>query len=193
MRVLTGAWSARTPVLELLDQVLLVAAVVGFEDHLCGGEAPVVGDVEEVAYLVEESLLATLNRQVLSQNHDAVGPVAGGGAVVELRQVLGAQPNILVPLGANDLLLDALRAGATLVLLDKGALGAALQFLVVGVGKIASLRREVLPRIVAEDKADPLLGPAVEVLGLGEVCVASEQDVDKAGATAQSDGLVQIV
>ncbi|MBP1684170.1 MAG: hypothetical protein H6Q33_313 [Deltaproteobacteria bacterium] len=73
-RVATTAWaqfdtkpsegipSACTPVLELLDQVLLVAPIVGLEGHLRRGE-PVgayVGDVEQITGLIEQVLLPAI-------------------------------------------------------------------------------------------------------------------------------------
>ena len=45
---------------------------------------------------------------------------------------------------------------------------------------------------VAEDERDAAIGiPAVEMLGLGKVGVAAEQDRAKAGTQASGDGLVQ--
>ena len=41
-------------VLELGDQILLITAVIGREDDLLGRHVPVVGDVEEVAILLEQ-------------------------------------------------------------------------------------------------------------------------------------------
>jgi hypothetical protein len=38
LSVLTGACRARTPCFELLDEILLVAATVGFGDHLISRE-----------------------------------------------------------------------------------------------------------------------------------------------------------
>src|SRR5207245_8360541 len=47
--------------------------------------------------------------------------------------------------------------------------------------------------VVAEDEADALVGvPAVEVLGLGEVGVATEQHASKAAAEADRQGPVHL-
>jgi len=43
-----------------------VAALVGFAHHLIVAQRPIVGDVEEVANLVEELGLAFLNDEVLA-------------------------------------------------------------------------------------------------------------------------------
>jgi hypothetical protein len=49
------------PALELGNQVLLVAALAGLGDDLVGG------DVEEVAVLVEQHVVAPRHRDVLAQ------------------------------------------------------------------------------------------------------------------------------
>src|SRR5205814_9886304 len=54
------------PVLELFDDVFLVAAVVGQRHHLLDGQVQVGGDVEEVPDLVEEGLFAAGLADVLA-------------------------------------------------------------------------------------------------------------------------------
>ena len=76
------------PVLELLDDVFLVAAVVGAGHDLGGGQVGAGGDVEEVADLVDEGLLAAGLADVLAQRDDAVGSAAFAGLVGELGDIL---------------------------------------------------------------------------------------------------------
>src|SRR6516164_6423168 len=49
---------------QLCVQVFLVATPVGREDDVCRRTLPVVGQIEEVAVVVEEPLLALLHGQV---------------------------------------------------------------------------------------------------------------------------------
>jgi azurin len=66
----------------------LVAALPGLVDHLVGGHVGVVGDVEEVAVLAEQDVLAALDRDVLAQRDDAVIALALPGPVGELDDIL---------------------------------------------------------------------------------------------------------
>jgi len=92
--------------LQLRDQILLVAAVVGRKDDLLGGSLALVGDVEEVANLVEQRQLAFFFRDVLAHHHHPVGLVAGRRPVVELGHVFGLQAERLKATLFDDGLLD---------------------------------------------------------------------------------------
>ena len=90
------------PAFEVADEVLLVAALVGFADHLVGGELPVVGDVEEVAVFIEQDVVTPLDRQVLAQGDDAVVLGASARPVGELDYLLRLGSYRLVAALADD-------------------------------------------------------------------------------------------
>jgi hypothetical protein len=69
----------------------LVAATIGFADHLLGRHRTVVGDVKEVAVVLPNTPLSPLFDDRLAKHHDAVGAVRLGGAVFELGEVLAGQ------------------------------------------------------------------------------------------------------
>src|SRR5262249_22693713 len=64
-RLSTGACTARTLPLQLRQQVLWIAPIIGRHDHLVGFQDPVVGEVEEVDHRVEQVTPPLLHRQVL--------------------------------------------------------------------------------------------------------------------------------
>jgi hypothetical protein len=72
--VSTGARSARTSPLQSRVQVLLVVAVVGRGDDFRWRQIATVRDVEEVARLRVEQLLAALDGDRLSQDILGVAP-----------------------------------------------------------------------------------------------------------------------
>src|ERR1700722_9128412 len=67
---------------ELGDQVLLVAAIVGREHDLFGGLVAVVGDVEEVAILLEQPQLSLVGPQPLTEHHHAITLLASDRAII---------------------------------------------------------------------------------------------------------------
>ena len=75
-------------VFELLDQVFLIAALVRLEHDLSRCHRAIVGDVEEIADLVEQGELAALDGEVFAQGNDTVGPFAPARAMFELDQLL---------------------------------------------------------------------------------------------------------
>ena len=78
----------------------------GLGDDLVGGQSGVVGDVEEVAKLVEQHPLAG-DFEVLAQCDDPVVPLAVAGLVGELGDVLADGGDVLVsPLGHDRLLVS---------------------------------------------------------------------------------------
>ena len=54
------------PVLQLLDQILLVAAVVGREGNLLDRQVTLVGDLKEAAVLLEELFLPLFDADQLA-------------------------------------------------------------------------------------------------------------------------------
>jgi len=82
------------PVLQLLDPVLLVAAVVGRQHHLLGRAYPGVAAVEAGTVFLEELLLALLHRDPLAQHDHSVAPsaeVPGGGGIGKRLCVQGVE------------------------------------------------------------------------------------------------------
>ena len=91
---------------EFLEQVLLVATIVGTEHDLAGCHLPVIGNVDDVPNVVEQNLLAFLDRQVLANHHHAVRRLARSGLVGKLRHVFRLQTDVLEPPLDDDSFLD---------------------------------------------------------------------------------------
>ena len=70
--------------------------------------------------------------------------------------------------------------------------GRTLQFAVLQVGQPFGQPDEVGPGVEAEDEADSVGVPAVEVLRLGELGVSPERDPAEARTAAEGGGLVQV-
>src|SRR5208282_3705791 len=180
------------PALELGDQVFLVAPVVGREHDLFGRSHSVVGDVEEVAILLEQPHLPSIRPQELADDDHPITPVTGDWAIVELGDLLLEHVDRLVPPLLDDLLLESfgLLAGRGLDLIPRRSFQEA-----VGLGwEFVGPGFEGFVVVEPEDEVD--VGgriPAVQVLGLGEVGVATHGDPAKAGSAAQVDGLVEIL
>ena len=179
------------PVLELLDQVLLVAAFVGLVHNHRPRGGPVVGDIEEVADFVEQSLLALRHRQVLAQHHDPIGLATLGRAILELGHLLGLQAHVLVPTLSNDSLFDVLGTltwfGANFIL------GRPVQGLPKALRQAVGEGDQIGHGVDPEDKTH--LGsvvPAIQVLRLAEVRVAPQPNLPKAGGPTQVDRPVEI-
>ena len=82
-QVIQGHAQGIDAVLELFDDVFLVASFVGSKDDLGGRQVVARGDVEEIADFVEEGLLTFGLTDVFSQRHNAVGPFALAGLIVK--------------------------------------------------------------------------------------------------------------
>src|SRR5207244_7442252 len=81
---------------ELRDQILLLATSPCVLHHLIVGHGPIVGDVEEVADLVEQDVLAPLDRKVLAQGYDPIGFAALDRLVLEVEHLFAIRPDHLV-------------------------------------------------------------------------------------------------
>jgi hypothetical protein len=92
-------------VLQLLDHVLLIAPVVGAGHDLGRGEVGAGGDVEEVADLIEQGVLAAGLGEVLAQRDHPVAAGAFAGLVVELGDVLAGEADGEVAAFGDDALL----------------------------------------------------------------------------------------
>jgi hypothetical protein len=139
-------------VLELLDQVLLITALVGEEDDLLGRGLQVVRHVEEVPDVVEELLHAPRHGEILPGHHHAVGPVTMARLVVELGHVLGLEADRLELALHDDPRLDLLRTGPRLRL--PLVLRRPLELSLCALGKLSGLSLELVDRVEAEDEAD---------------------------------------
>src|SRR5258708_5417850 len=74
--------------------------------HLFGGHTRVIGDVEEVADVVEQMLFPFLHREILTHDHDTVSFAALAGPIGELGDLLTDQAGILIAPLAYDAFLD---------------------------------------------------------------------------------------
>src|SRR5690606_15581577 len=102
-------------VLELLDDVLLITALIRTAHDRLRAQIPARGDGEEVADLVEEDVLALALADVLAHHDDPVGAAALAGLILELGHVLMLEPEVQVaPLPHDARLLVLLRALAAL-------------------------------------------------------------------------------
>src|SRR6266446_4276418 len=177
-------------VLQLLDQVFLMATVVGREDDLLGLAHPIVADVKEVTDLVEQPQLTLFLGDILADHDHAIVTRAGSGTISELGHLFVLQPQRFVAALTHNLVLDIVGAlpwgGHRLVL------GWTLEFLPAALGQSAGLVLEVVLGIVAENEANTcVVVPAVQVFGLREIGVAAEQDGAEATAQARGDGTVE--
>ena len=104
-QVIQGHAQGIDAVLELFDDVFLVASFVGSKDDLGGRQVVARGDVEEIADFVEEGLLTFGLTDVFSQRHNAVGAFALAGLVVKLSHVFEVQRQLEVAPRLDDTLL----------------------------------------------------------------------------------------
>src|SRR5271163_537597 len=177
--------------LELRNQVLLIAAIVGLEDDVVGRGRAVVGDVKKVAVLLAQPHRSLVDPHEFAEHDHAVALLAGNRAIRELGDLLLEQVDRLILALANDLVLDPLGplAGLGLDLI----LGRSDQGAVRLSPKSSGQRLEILPSVHPKDKADVTrFIPAVQMLGLAEVGVAPQGDPAKAGPPAQGDRLVEV-
>src|SRR5512146_1042880 len=100
-------------VFELLDEVFLRAAAVGFGDHLLLCQRAVVGDVKEEAKVGADAELPALLFDELAQDNDAVAALGAMGLILEFSGVLGDETLVEVATLADDLLFDAGLLGAS--------------------------------------------------------------------------------
>ncbi len=156
--------------------------VVAREHDLCRGALPVIGDVEEVADLVEQACLALLMADVLAHDDHAVGLLAFGRPVVELGHFLTLQiQHVKFPL-PHDRLLDVRRttAGLCLDLIP----GRPLELLPAAFLQVFGQFLQIQRGLVTEMERDPICIPTVQVSRLAELRVASQEDAPKAGTPA---------
>ena len=188
---------------ELCDQVFLIAAVVGREHHILGGQLAIIGDVEEVAILLEQPHLALVDPQALAEDDHAIGLLAGNGTIVEFGDHLFEQVDRLEAALFDDLRLDpfGLLAGEVLMAYRGGR----SRKLYTSAGRSsARALREAWQHDLEEEADVAGFVPAIEMLGLAiEVGERMRMFVwatvsprrgnpPKAALAAQGDRLVQV-
>ena len=169
-RVLSGACSARA-IFQLLDDVLLSAAAVGFCDHLGLRQGAVVGDVEEVAEVGADAELTALLFDELAQDDDTVAALGAMGLVLEFGSVLGDEALVEVAALADDLLFDARLLGP---LPSELLLRFAHQLRVVAEVDVFRAIDEGRVGVMAEHEAHAGVIPMVEVRRHREIRVAAQ-------------------
>ncbi len=86
-----------------------MAALVGIKDDLLVRHLPVIGDIEEVTNLIKEHLSTLLDRNILTQDHHAIGLSAECRLVVKFSYMFAMQLKGLKLPGFDDLGFDVER------------------------------------------------------------------------------------
>src|SRR5688572_2883925 len=167
------------PTLQLRDHVLLVATIVSKENHFLHRHLAVVSDVEEVPDVVKQTLLASLNTEVLSHHNNAIGLFTTCGFVVELSNVLTQQSDVLVFTFPNNLLFDVV-GPASFFGFHFIACWSLEPFPRLLVQLIRQLDR-IWFRIETEDEADSFV-PRVQVFRERKVSVSSQPHLFEDGS-----------
>src|SRR6202789_3255334 len=190
-QVVHGSRQRPNAVLELGDQVFLVAAIVGREHNLLGRHGAVVGNVKQVSIFLEQPTLSLLDFDKLADDDHPIARLAGVRFVVELRDHLLDQANVLVPTLSDDLLFESL-GFFTRSRFDLISWPPFQNAVCMGRQLVRSVL-EAIGRLVTEDEADVTRRvPAIQMLGLRELGVTAHQDLAKARLSTKLDGLVQI-
>src|SRR5688572_22413438 len=177
-------------ILQLLDQVPLIAAMASLVHDLMRAQFPIVGDEEEEASLLEELLLALLDDLELSESHDPILALALRRTVRKIDDLLGDGANDLEAALSDDPLLDVLgtspRRGCDRPLCTP------LKLLVEILRSALSAENERFDGVETEDEADLVVGPTIELGRAGEIGVAAKQDISEACSPAQRDRAVEV-
>ena len=176
--------------LQLGDQVLLVAAVVGQEHDLRGRCGPVVGDVEEVPVRLEEPQLALLDHQLLAEHDHPVRLLAGDGPVGELGDLLTDSFNVSYCRSAT--IRSRCRSRAWRGTVWRAYRGGRSNSLYFRSSRCSASALRLGMASMPKMKRMDILVPAVQVFRLAEVGVAPEGDPAESRPTTQGGGLVQI-
>ena len=176
-------------VLELVDEVLLVATMVCLGNDLLNRHGAVVRDVEQVAVERVEAALVALFVDELAHDDDAVGPFRPSRLVIELGDILRDQQEVPVPAFDHDLLFDPRLLLSRLGRED--LIRTAFELGVLPIRQAFCALDERRVGVVSEHEAHTVDVPSVQVLGHREVGVATQEDVAEPSAAAQRDGLVE--
>ena len=104
----TGAVSARTPLLSWAIRFSWSQRSLAENTTSSAVIVAVVGDVKEVAVFLEQPQLALVDLDPLAKDDHPITLLAGGRPIVELRDHLLEQVDVLVPALADDLRLESL-------------------------------------------------------------------------------------
>ena len=96
--------------LELTDDVLLIAAVIGEENDLLHSHLVVIGDVEKIPYIVEQSALTLFDGEVLTHDNHPVCLAAMGGLIIEFGNLFAREADVFELSFFDHLLLNVFRA-----------------------------------------------------------------------------------
>lgn len=171
------------PGLELLQEVLLVAALSAFMNDLRHRALPVVRDVEVVADIGNERVFASLDREVLSHRDDADFASALVGPVTKLDDVLGVEMDGLELAATDDRLFDAMLTTPL-----KRSVGLTLEPCPLFDTVSIRLLYQGFAGIQAEDEVHARVSPLIEVGRQREVCIAAQEDALEARTLAKLNG-----
>jgi hypothetical protein len=159
------------PALELTDDVLLVAAVIGEENNLLGSHLMVVRYIKEVPHIIEQSVLALFDSEIFPNDDHPIRFAAMGGAVIEFSDLFASEADVFELSFFDHPLLNVFRTlplfGFNLV--ARRPLERLPEALGQGIGHLD----EVSLGIITKDESRPLV-PAVEVVSEREIGVAPE-------------------
>src|SRR6187402_486295 len=168
--------------------VLLVAAVVGLVDNFLLSQAAVVGDVEEVAEVSADAELAALLFDEFSKDDDAIAALRTKRLVFKFGRIFSNEALVEVAAVTDDFFLETSRPGT---LASEQLAGLAAELGEVGWVDLLGPVHEGRVGVVSEHEAHTGFVPVIEMSGHREVCVAAQQNVSRASASAQGDGLVE--
>ena len=161
-------------VFELVDEVLLIAALIRQEDDRRGRRGLIVRQIEEIPNLIKQPMVPLLDRNILADHHHPVRLHARRRLVRKLRDGLRRQPDIL-----------------ELARHDGGGFHIHRPFPRLGLDRVRGPAHQRGPRrrrqrvrpanqpragVVAEDEPHRLAVPPIQVLRLREVRVAPKRD-----------------
>jgi hypothetical protein len=191
-RLSTGAASERADAaFELLQQIFLIAAVVGRKVDLLGWRFLVIRDIEETPRIVEELLLPATDFQILSHHDDAIGPATLGRLVRKLGHVFLHQVDVFEFPLAHDLLLDVFRTAARTRF--HGVFSRSFQLLPGVFWQVFHDFIKIRHGIDAEDKLHVAgVVRAVQMRRLREIGVAAEEFILETRPAAEGDGPIEL-
>src|SRR4030042_3269208 len=171
-------------ILELLNEVFLVAPLIAQPHHFCRTQVGPVGDIEEVPNIIPQLYLAFLNRQTLFEHNDSIGAFALRRLITELRNMLAHQSDVSVSFFNHNLFLKILGPCAPLpaqrFLLPTPQHTPALTI------KAISDLYEVSHRIYPKRKTHSLFAPAIKLRSQGKLRITPQTDLFKTLANQPS-------
>src|SRR5271157_3739592 len=90
-------------ILELLNEVFLVAPLIAEPHHFGRTQVRSVGNVEKVPNIVPQPHLAFFHRKALSQHNDPIGAFAFGRLIAEFGNMFAQQTEVSIPFLNNNL------------------------------------------------------------------------------------------